>query len=64
MNERIRTLRDLHNESEEVFAANLGITVERLRYIEMGRVLPNVKELWTMVQKYGTTMQYLMGDLV
>ncbi len=62
--EKVVELRTGRNESEETFAGRIGISLERLRYIEMGKVLPNVKEIWTMVQKYDTTMAYFMEGAI
>lgn len=62
--EKIIEVRKTHGETQEEFARKLNISLERLVDIETGRSFPNVKELWTLVQKYDKNMNHYMEGVI
>lgn len=61
LGKKVRDIRELNGYSVCDFATLMGIDVTRLEAIEDGSVVPNVKELWGLTNKFGLQMNYFLS---
>ncbi len=59
--ERIKTLRIDANLTQLEVANALGTTQRKVSYWEMGKVEPDIENLWKLAEFYGVTIDYLIG---
>lgn len=59
--EQIKTLRSQKNFTQEVLAAEMGVTVGAVSKWETGATLPDVQMLCSLADYFGVTTDYLLG---
>ncbi len=64
INEKVMLLRKANSKTLKEFADETNISVDRLEMIESGHEVPNVKEMWAMINKYNVNMKYFMEGII
>lgn len=59
--ERVKTLRQEANLTQEQLAGILGATQRKVSYWESGRIEPDLSSLWMLADYFDVSVDYLLG---
>ena len=59
--ERVKTLRQEANLTQEQLAGILGTTQRKVSYWESGRIEPDLSSLWILADYFDVFVDYLLG---